>query len=187
MPQLIAPTTRVQASFLEAMAELRAEGHGAPDDDTGVGREIRRFGAEWDDPAAFARYTGRLRSLTREETARPLGLVPCTTLWYVEGDTFLGRLALRHELNDHLRELGGHIGYYVRPTARRRGHATAMLRAALPLAAGLGIGSALVTCDTTNTASRKVIETCGGIFEDERGGKLRYWVPTRAEHMSDRT
>ncbi|WP_030614752.1 GNAT family N-acetyltransferase [Streptomyces sclerotialus] len=187
MPQLIAPTIRVQASFLEAMAELRAEGQGGPDDDTGVGREIRRFTGEWEDPAGFSRYTDWLRSMTRDEVARPLGLVPCTTLWYVDGDTFLGRLGLRHELDDFLLELGGHIGYYVRPTARRRGHATAMLRAALPAAHGLGIRSALITCDTTNTASRKVIEACGGIFEDERGGKLRYWVPTRAEHVIDRT
>lgn len=75
-------------------------------------------------------------------------------------------------------EVGGHIGYDVRPTARRRGHATAMLRAALPIARRIGIETVLVTCDLTNTASRKVIESCGGRFEDERGGKLRFWVPT---------
>ncbi|MFI8995193.1 GNAT family N-acetyltransferase [Streptomyces sp. NPDC053542] len=187
MPQLIAPTLRVQASFLEAVKELRAEGRGEAGDDSAVGREIREFAAEWDDPVVFSRYTDWLRSMTREEVVRPMGYVPCTNLWYVDGDTFLGRLGLRHELNDFLLELGGHIGYDVRPTARRRGHATAMLRAALPLAHALGIRSALVTCDTTNTASRRVIETCGGIFEDERGGKLRYWVPTRAEHVNDRT
>ncbi len=186
MPQLIAPTVRVRESFLEAMGELRAEGKGGPGDDTAVGREIRRFGDEWAEPAGFARYLDWLRSMTRADVARPLGLVPCTSLWYVEGDAFLGRLGLRHELDEFLLELGGHIGYYVRPTARRRGHATAMLRAALPVAHGLGIRSVLVTCDTTNTASRKVIEACGGIFEDQRGGKLRYWVPTRAQ-QSDGT
>ncbi|MEU6115360.1 GNAT family N-acetyltransferase [Streptomyces sp. NPDC047117] len=180
MAELIAPTLRVQVSFLEAMKELRAEGRGDDDDGSAVGREIRQFSGEWEDPGAFSRYTDWLRSMTSPEVARPLGYVPCTNLWYVEGDTYLGRLGLRHELNDYLRELGGHIGYDVRPTARRRGHATAMLRAALPLAHALGIASALVTCDTTNTASRKVIEACGGIFEDERGGRLRYWVPTRA-------
>ncbi|MEV0599790.1 GNAT family N-acetyltransferase [Streptomyces sp. NPDC050315] len=187
MPQLIAPTLRVQASFLEAMKELRAEGVGEDGDDTVVGREIRQFSGEWDDPVAFSRYTDWLRSMTSPDVTRPMGWVPCTHLWYVEGDTFLGRIGLRHELNDYLLELGGHIGYYVRPTARRRGHATAMLRAALPVARALGIQSALVTCDTTNTASRKVIEACGGIFEDERGGKLRYWVPTNAGQASDRT
>jgi predicted acetyltransferase len=53
-----------------------------------------------------------------------------------------------------------------------------MLRAALPIAAGLGIDRALVTCDVDHVGSRKVIETCGGEFEGQRGGKLRFWVPT---------
>lgn len=53
-----------------------------------------------------------------------------------------------------------------------------MLRAALPVACGLGIESALVTCDVDNVGSRKVIEANGGIFEDQRGGKFRFWVPT---------
>lgn len=53
-----------------------------------------------------------------------------------------------------------------------------MLRAALPVVAGLGIDRALVTCDVDNVASRKVIEACGGEFEDQRGGKLRFWVAT---------
>ncbi|WP_245735890.1 GNAT family N-acetyltransferase [Pedococcus cremeus] len=74
---------------------------------------------------------------------------------------------------------GGHIGYDVAPEHRRRGHATAMLRAMLPIAAEqYGIERALITCDHDNLASRKVIEACGGVFEDRRGEKLRYWVPT---------
>ncbi len=53
-----------------------------------------------------------------------------------------------------------------------------MLRRALPVAAGLGIDSALVTCDTGNVASRRVIESDSGVLEDERGDKLRFWVRT---------
>ena len=53
-----------------------------------------------------------------------------------------------------------------------------MLAAALPVAAGLGIDPALVTCDDINLGSRKAIEHNGGVFEDQRGVKLRYWVPT---------
>jgi predicted acetyltransferase len=90
---------------------------------------------------------------------------------------YLGRLTIRHRLTTHLRDLCGHIGYDVRPSARRRGHATAMLAAAIPVARGLGIDSVLVTRDHANIASRKVIETNGGVL-DQRGGKLRYWVPT---------
>ena len=52
-----------------------------------------------------------------------------------------------------------------------------MLAAALPVARGLGIARALVTCDASNTGSRKVIEANGGVLEDQRGDILRYWVP----------
>nr|WP_255671798.1 GNAT family N-acetyltransferase [Glycomyces amatae] len=127
----------------------------------------------------FARVLAFERALTDDP---PPGFVPSTTHWWAEGDAYLGRINIRHRLNDHLREVGGHIGYDVRPSARRRGHATAMLAAALPRAAALGIEKALVTCDTDNTASRKVIEHNGGVLEDRRGRKLRYWVPTAPAH-----
>ena len=91
---------------------------------------------------------------------------------------YLGRLAIRHRLNQRLLDRGGHIGYDVRPSARRQGHATAMLAAALPVARSLGIGPALVTCDQANAASRLVIEANGGVLEDQRGRELRFWVPT---------
>ena len=104
--------------------------------------------------------------------------MPATTLWWVEDEEYLGRIAVRHRLTPSLRELGGHIGYDVRRSARRRGHATAMLRAVLPVARGLGIESALLICDVDNVASRKVIEHNGGVLEDQRGEKLRFWVPT---------
>ena len=86
---------------------------------------------------------------------------------------------MRHRLTEFLRDVGGHVGYYVRPSRRRRGHATAMLRAVLPYAADLGLERVLVTCDDTNEGSRRVIEAAGGVLEDQRGVKLRYWLPTR--------
>jgi predicted acetyltransferase len=181
MPQLVAPTTRVHTSFLKAMAELQAEGRGEPDDNTMIASEIRSYGATWHEPDAFDRYTADLRAQSHEGAPSPAGHVPCTTLWWVAGEDYIGRLAIRHRLTDWLVNYGGHIGYDVRPTARRLGHATRMLRAALPVAAGLGIGQALITCDHTNVASRKVIEANGGRFDDERAGKLRFWVPTGAQ------
>lgn len=52
-----------------------------------------------------------------------------------------------------------------------------MLRAALPIAASLGIERALLTCDPENLASRRVIEANGGVPIDEPGPELRFWVP----------
>jgi predicted acetyltransferase len=118
--------------------------------------------------------------LATEEGAKPDGWVPATTYWWVDGTEYLGRLQIRHRLTPWLLGAGGHIGYDVRPSARRRGHATAMLANALPIAAGMGIDPVLITCDVDNVASRRVIEVNGGVYENERFGKLRFWVPTGA-------
>lgn len=174
MPQLTLPDVRFHASFLAAVKEFTDVG--GMDPKSLLAQEIEEYGDSWWDPAVFAAYVGRL--LAERERPRREGWVPATTLWYVEGETFLGRISIRHKLTPFLLERGGHIGYDVRPSARRCGHANAMLREALALCRGLGIDRVLVTCDTTNTGSRKVIEAGGGEFEDERGGKLRYWIRT---------
>ena len=178
MPQLSLPVVRVRQSFIAAMAEFRAEGRGGSTDGSMIGAELREYGERWVLPEGFAEYVDWLRDQALEDSPRPDGYVPSTTLWWVQDDEYLGRLAIRHRLTPHLHEVGGHIGYDVRPSARRRGHATAMLRSALPVARGLGIESALVTCDVDNIASRKVIEAAGGILEDQRASKLRFWVST---------
>ena len=74
--------------------------------------------------------------------------------------------------------MGGHIGYDVRPSVRRRGYATLMLRLSLPVAHQLGIDPALITCDDTNVGSRRVIEANGGRLASASDGILRFWVPT---------
>jgi predicted acetyltransferase len=121
MPEFVAPTTRVHASFLKAMAEFQAEGRGYADDHTMVGTEIRTNSASWHRPAAFAEYTNALRAQSLDDAPRPIGHVPCTTLWWVEGDEYLGRLAIRHRLTEWLRNVGGHVGYDVRPTCPQAG------------------------------------------------------------------
>jgi predicted acetyltransferase len=179
MPHLSRPTVAVHRSFLTAMDEFRAEQRGAPDDHSMVGWEIREYAARWSSPDGFAEYVRWLRGQAEEDAPGPDWFVPSTSLWWVDGSEYLGRLAIRHRLTAKLLDEGGHIGYDVRPSARRRGHATAMLAAALPVAAELGIDSALLTCNVDNVASRKVIEHNGGVLEDQRGDKLRFWVPTK--------
>lgn len=112
----------------------------------------------------------------------PVGLVPATFLVAEVERQIVGRVSLRHELNAFLAEVGGHIGYAVRPAFRRRGYATGMLRQSLPIATSLGITRLLVTCDDDNVASATVIERCGGVLENVVTGttdgvlKRRYWI-----------
>jgi predicted acetyltransferase len=161
--RLVVPDVRVRASFRAALQEAGSE-----------------HGERCSTDAGFARYIADL--LGAERVAPRPGLVTQTTWWWVEGPherpEYLGRIALRHELTDALRRLGGHIGYDVRRSRRREGHATAMLAAVLPLAHERGIDPALITCDVGNRASRAVIERNGGILDDELDGTLRFWVPT---------
>jgi len=108
------------------------------------------------------------------------GWVHCTYCWVVEDDTYLGAVALRHELNDFLFEAAGHIGYSIRPSARRRGLATWALARTLERARTMGLDRVLVTCDPGNTASARTIERSGGQLEDTRdtsdGPRRRYWI-----------
>ncbi|MFC6081362.1 GNAT family N-acetyltransferase [Sphaerisporangium aureirubrum] len=172
MPGFIDPAAELRTSFLSAVAEFR----------TGRDYPVPWFVDDVDrqaleDSRAFEAYVARVLGERTQAGVRS-GFVPMTTLWWVDGEHFLGRLAIRHRLTPALMEIGGHIGYDVRPSARRRGHATAMLAAALPIARSLGLSRALVMCDRTNTASRRVIEANGGELLDITARKRRYWVPT---------
>lgn len=151
----------MRASFVEAMRELQAEGRGRAHDQSMVGDEIRD--GRWATPEGFPEFVADLRAKAVAEP--PPGRVRGTTWWWCEGTTYLGRIALRHELTEGLRKIGGHIGYDVRPTARRQGHATAMLAAVLPKARELGIDRALITCDEDNIGSWRVIEASGGVLD----------------------
>ncbi|RIX31065.1 GNAT family N-acetyltransferase [Amnibacterium setariae] len=169
--ELVRPDVRFHASFVRAVAEF-GDAHldGASD--------LLPPRSEPIDAATFSALVDRLRADALEATPRAADRVPATALWIVEGDELLGFLQIRHRLTPFLLEQGGHIGYSVRPSARRRGHASAALRAALPIAHGLGIDPVLVCCLEDNAGSRAVIEGAGGRYEDSRQGHRRYWIPT---------
>ncbi|MEV7044272.1 GNAT family N-acetyltransferase [Amycolatopsis sp. NPDC051061] len=155
-PRLAAPGARYHASFLAALREFH---------DEGLHTELRPDVLA--DPEEFRRWTEAAETPTHRE------------YWWVAGAHFLGRARLNLRLTGELPEFGGHIGYDIRPTARGRGHATALLRAVLSAARGAGIDCALLTCAPDNHASRRVIERNGGVFTDiSSAGRLRFWCPT---------
>ena len=92
----------------------------------------------------------------------PDGWVPASSLFLFRDGKFIGRVSLRHELNDFLRTYGGHIGYYIRAEHRGKGYGTQILRMALDYARGLGLERVLITCeDQGNPASARIIEKNG--------------------------
>lgn len=158
MPSLTTPTIRVRASFLEAAIGLRDEGW------------MPAFPV--DDVAAD--FDGYVQRVIDQKVAWG---VPTSTLWYVDGDIYLGTVVIRHELTPALIERGGHIGYHVAPLHRRHGYATAMLAEAVTYCRErLGLRDILITCDEFNEGSRRVIEANGGVLENVLAGECRYWI-----------
>ncbi len=115
----------------------------------------------------------------------PEGFVPHSTFWLVRnGRDIVGVSNLRHRLNKTLAREGGHIGFGIRPSARRNGYGREILKQTLRRAGEIGIDRALVTCGKQNVGSAKVIVGNGGMFESEefspeRGEVVqRYWIRT---------
>lgn len=114
-------------------------------------------------------------------TPMPTINVPANTFFAFVDDKIVGTIQVRHSLNDYLLSTGGHIGYGIRPSERRKGYATKMLALALEKCRELGIDKALVTCDKDNAASAKTAIKCGGVLENEfieENGNVvqRYWI-----------
>jgi len=99
-----------------------------------------------------------------------------------EDNRLVGMIQIRHYFNEFLEKFGGHIGYSVRPTERRKGYAKQMLRDALKYCKELNIDKVLLTCIDSNEGSRKTIIANGGVyestvFEPEKKVNLeRYWI-----------
>jgi len=170
MTELVRPDVRYRASWATAVREFEAAG------DVMHGSGLWEFDTSDLGEAALAPEVARLLAEADPATRLRDDWVHCSYYWIVDGDEFVGYLAIRHSLTEFLLEEGGHIGYSVRPSRRREGHATRAVKLALDEARALGIDRALITCDHDNDASRLTIEHAGGVLEDRRGDKLRYWV-----------
>jgi predicted acetyltransferase len=172
---LLRPGESHREQALEFIAEFRAQGS-TPNGSAGLDNYLED-------------YPGWLEKLAREgdEAALPPGKVGADTYFAVRNEDSLiaGMISIRRKLNDYLYRRGGHIGYCVRPSERRKGCATEMLRLGLLRCRELGLDRALITCDKTNIPSARVIRRNGGVLEDEIFNEdtsawvQRYWVPVK--------
>ena len=167
-PRMVEPAEHFCDAYLDYMEDFRAAGEPL-----------------WNnadvDRSSFAAYVHRLLAESRGE-GLPDGHVPQQTLWLLKSGRILGDCDIRWQLNEALEDHGGHIGYGIRPSDRRKGYGTLMLRLALGRARERGLRRVLLTCDVENVASSRVIEHNGGRLASqsysERAGRMtkRYWI-----------
>jgi len=165
---LAEPSVTYRESFIQSVLEFQAEGRQLHFDLKSITSDFDAFVQE-------------LHYQNDRAKLRP-GRVPASEFWLIDDDDFAGRLSLRHELNEYLLKMGGHIGYEIRPSKRRQGYGTKILRLGLEKARELGLRRVLVTCDEDNIGSKKIIVHNGGMFENaieivgDPVKKLRYWI-----------
>jgi len=137
---------------------------------------------EWEEVHRdFSAFVRRLRNHALGVDL-PEGWIPASSYWLVRQGRVVGACGLRHALTEFLRDFGGHVTYGVRPSERRKGYATFMLRAMMNKAKTMGMDRVLLTCDARNVTSAKVIMKCGGLLDSESfspaAGRVtrRYWI-----------
>jgi predicted acetyltransferase len=168
--RLLKPSARLESSLRSFVKEFRGRGEDL----------VPWVLAEIDDD--FERYVARLARYSDGRDV-PEGFVPSSTFWLVSAaEEIVAVSNLRHRLTPFLLDYGGHIGFGVRPSVRRQGFATEILRRTVVEARALGIGDVLVTCDTANMGSARTIARNGGELWDERYLQQhdcvlqRYWI-----------
>jgi predicted acetyltransferase len=109
--------------------------------------------------------------------------VPDSMLYAFLDGEIVGRSSIRHDLNDFLKERGGHIGYSVATNFRKKGITTKILKQSLVYCQQvIGLKKVLITCGENNHGSYKAIEKNGGVLENvvDIPGEIertkRYWI-----------
>lgn len=163
--KLVELSAELKDKFLEMAREYRS-----------VGEDRYSFGLE-----NFEKLLDELEMYRTGENL-PEGHVSSNTFFLLDGEKLIGSGGLRHALSASLAVYGGHIGYNVRPSERRKGYGSLIMDLTLEKARAIGLERVFITCDTDNIASSKIIENHGGRLENrmfyEPVEKLisQYWI-----------
>ncbi len=173
-PFLAKPSIKYQNSFLAAIAEIQNEGKTNLFSVTMLENKLNLLALT--NEANFEIFLKELELKSTDEVAALRGKVPSTTMWLIDKNdlgeqVFIGRLSIRHYLNETLRNSFGHLSYLIRPSARGLGYGSKILNLALEKCQQIitdldqNQHRVLVSCKINNFLSRKVIEKNGGVLE----------------------
>jgi len=157
----IRPNETYIETFKEALVEFEKEGRN------------EMFGT-----ATMKEYMKKCRKDTVGDVEE--GRVPATMFWLMDDERLVGRVHIRHRLNDRLRHVGGHIGYAIRPSERKKGYGSMAMEKGIAFAKKLGLEKVMITANVTNEASNRIIKKFGGVLDGtgEKDGETfnRYWI-----------
>lgn len=168
---MVKPDIRYKKSFLEALSEYQSE-------KINIKHNRNRHYNNLDKDDLIKDFNAYVSSeLAKEKSLNiPAGYVAESVYWLIDHEEFIGKVNIRHQLTEKLKQAGGHIGYDVRPSKRDLGYGNNILRLVLSEAKKIGMKQVLLTCNINNLLSKKVIENNGGVFQDQLNDNLRYWI-----------
>lgn len=153
MPQLILPSPEYKDSFIAAVREFQAENNSRAQSYQVLDMDLLQ--------SDFDSYLQQLEN-KRQGIGLPEGYVAATNFWLVDNGEYIGKLDIRHQYTDYLHQIGGIIGYDIRPSQRGHGYGKLLLKLGLEQARQMDFDELIITCDVDNLASRKVMEANGG-------------------------
>ena len=116
---------------------------------------------------SFEEALDRCLKMKDEDFAKSVGRCPGNTFLLIrESDNrIVGTLNLRWNLNEEMLRFGGHIGYGIRPTERRKGYNKINLYLGIVEAKKVGLEKVMLDCDVNNIGSDRTLKALGGVLE----------------------